>query len=126
MKKSVGQSVLLIVLGLAAFGGGGFEVYLAHKKAKVTESSLAQEAQACQKKVAPIGNAVVQGNDVVVTVDVVYDPRTALADATAAEAVCPSHRISEMCIGELCAGGAKAPGTVPMTFTLQQIPPSER
>lgn len=118
MKPRTAMGIAMMVMSLAFFGGGGFIVVETVDMKEREARQKAETDRQCLQLLNTLPSVTVAGasDDVSVTMGNVTDPRKALSDATVAAMMCPGKRLTEVCLGDRCAG---AQGKVILRFKLQ-------
>lgn len=116
MKPRTIAGVLLLFSGFACYGAGGFILSEMLDRNGVAADQARRSEVACREQIVRLGRITPRENNAVeIEITDVSDPRSALADATAALAMCPGRSIIEACIGTMCG---TAPGPIRMVIKL--------
>jgi hypothetical protein len=126
MKPRTIIGTLLIVVGVGLFATGGLVLAQALDRNAADDDRIRRAEVSCREQLVRIGRVTPRENEEIEleisdteSEDGLRDPRSALADATAALAMCPGREILEACVGTTC--GTSAPGPIRMTLRLGLI-----
>lgn len=97
-----------MLASLPCFGAGGYIIRQAVDQKALADKQRADTDVQCRVRLNTLGKLVDTGpQGFEVTVSPVTDARKALADVTAAQALCPHRSITSVCLGEACDRSAK-------------------
>ena len=117
--------IVLTLAGIASFGAGGVVLKRglddqASNSARITRSDVA-----CREQLVQLGQVIPRENDMIEVrigdpdnEDGLADPRAALADVTAALAMCPGRELVDACIGVGCGEGDVDIGPISLNMRL--------
>lgn len=113
----------LTLAGFACWGGGGFVAWQALDRAHFIEEAATKSEKSCKEQLVKLGGKVVPlpNNVYELIFDDVKDTRASLADAVAAEAMCPTRKVVEMCTGAACSAGGGTPNNASLTNTVRTV-----
>ena len=120
MKVRTILGILMTVVGVGFYGAGYVVLSQSLDKQRAQEETLRRTEAACREQLVKLGR-VTPSTGGVVEVDfgeVKGDPRRALADVTAALAMCPGRALVDTCLGVGCGTVAGAPGAIRLTVRL--------
>jgi len=103
MKSRIAAGLALMFASFPCFGAGGYIIQQAMDQAGRAERQAAATDMQCRERLKTIGEFKETGpQGFEVTVRNVTDARKALADVTAAQALCPQRTVTAVCLGEAC------------------------
>lgn len=117
MKPRTLSGLVLTLAGIGCFVAGSFVLANGIDRQRVQEEQGRRADVACREQLVRLGRFTPGTTSYEVDMGEVKDPRRALADATAALAMCPGREITEACLGVNCGPGG-APGPVRMVVKL--------
>lgn len=121
MKPRVIVGTLLTFAGMAFFAAGGVVLSSGIDRQRIQDAQLKQSETSCREQLVRLGRLTPLTNNVYeVEVSDVRDPRKALADASAALAMCPGRDLTESCLGVNCTANG-VPGPMRLVFRLAPL-----
>lgn len=117
--------VVLALAGVASFGVGTMVMVRGLDDQASNAARIARSDMSCREQLVQLGQVFPQADDVIEvrisdagTPDGINDPRAALADITAALAMCPGRELVDACIGVGCGEGDGEIGPISMNMRL--------
>lgn len=123
MQPRIITGTLLTIAGLACYGAATAVLFQALDRQDRDYAQIQRAERSCREQLVQLGRMTPRPNDVI-EIEItnkddpngLSDPRAALADVTAALAMCPGRTLIDACIGTGCDDGVPTPNR--MTFRL--------